>query len=486
MTRLQAALLGLTGIALLAGSALALAHEGESEPESRSLPPAVQSLLRKQKVPESSLAVFAQEVTSDRPLLATGADAPMNPASVIKLLTTYVALEALGPAYTWKTSVYTTGNLRAGRLEGDLYLKGGGDPFLVTERFWKLLLRLRNTGVRDIAGDLVIDNSWFEIESEDPGEFDGRPYRAYNVAPDALLLNFGVTRFWFVPDPEAGEVRIVPEPPSTTLKIENLMSLTSSGCVGGLKHLNMRVMSREDGGTVRFSGAYPAKCGRYSISRAIATPVPFAFGAFQAMWRDLGGTIEGGVRVADTPPEAELIYSLDSLTLAELIRPTNKFSNNVMSRQLLLTLGAERKGPPGTVEKGRAAVEEWLRRARLEFPELILDNGAGLSRETRVTARSLGELLLHAYRSPYMSEFIASLPLSAIDGTLKRRFHRGPLARQLHLKTGTLDNVRAMGGYLRTRSGRTFVVVSLHNYRGIHHGFGTYIQDELLRWLYER
>ena len=324
---------------------------------------------------------------------------------------------------------------------------------------------------------MVIDNSFFSVGPFDPGAFDNRPERPYNVGPDAMLINFGVISFWLVPDREAGKVNITTDPPTSTVKIDNRLKLSSGRCVNGPTKLEFRVLSRDQGGSVRFAGGYPAACGRYSLTRAVSTPVPYAFGVFEAMWRDLGGTIEGNVKVGEVPAKARRLHGVESPPLAEIIRTTNKFSNNVMSRHLLLTMGAEKLGIPGTAEKGKKAIDEWLTSRNLHFPELVVDNGAGLSRSARISAASLGELLLAAHRSPFMPEFVASLPLSAIDGTLRKRFRGEPLAGRAHIKTGTLDDVRAMAGYLMGPDGRTFVVVSLHNYPGIHHGLGTRVQD---------
>ncbi len=473
-------------VTCLPGIAVGATQSDRQAVERATLPYPVQRLLMRYKVSTDSLGIFVQDVDAPEPLLAVEADTPRNPASSIKLLTTYVALRSLGPGYTWRTSAFARAPVRDGRLEGDLYLKGGGDPFLVTERFWKFLLGIRNSGITHIAGDLVIDDSYFSVPAADPGGFDGKPSRPYNAAPDAMLINFGVTRFWFVPDKHAHRVNILPDPPSTSLAIDNRLDLTGERCPNGPRRLRMTVLDRAAGGKVRFAGRYPVRCGRYAMTRSVATPIPAAFGIFKALWHDMGGSIDGGLRLGKVPERARRIHSQQSPGLAELIRPINKYSNNVMSRHFFLTLGAEHEGAPGTLEKGRAAVAAWLADNGLDFPELVLDNGAGLSRETRISPRSLGTLLLGAYRSPFMPEFIASLPLAAIDGTLARRFKGEAMQGRAHLKTGTLDNVKAMGGYLLSRSGRTFVVVAIQNYPGIQYGLGTQVQDELLRWVYQR
>jgi len=457
-----------------------------AELDSGTLPYPVQLLLAKHKIPEQSLSVYVQDVTVSKPLLSVAADVPRNPASAIKLLTTLVALDSLGPAYTWRTTALITGPLNGGQLTGDLYIRGGGDPFLVTERFWKFLLEIRQSGLQHITGNVIVDNSYFDIPATDPGEFDGRPSRPYNVQPQATLVNFGATRFWLTPDPTRKRVDIATDPPSSSLIIDNEVKLTRGKCTNGPKDLRFTVVNRKNTGHVKFSGSYPSTCGRYALTRAVSDNTDHVLGSFDAMWLSLGGSIGGRSGEGATPDHARLLHTYKSPPVSEIIRTINKFSNNVMSRQVLLTLGAERFKPPATYRKGRDAIGQWLTRFGLDFPELFVDNGAGLSRHTRICARSLGRLLMTAYESPLMPEFVSSLPLSAVDGTLRKRFKNKPLARRIHLKTGTIDDVRSMGGYLLTKDGRTLVVVSLHNYPGVQIGTGTEIQNALLEWLYDR
>ena len=175
-----------------------------------------------------------QEVGAHRDALSVNASAPMNPASVMKLVTTYAALELLGPAYRWKTEAYAAGALRDGVLEGDLVLKGGGDPKLDLEAFWILLRALRGKGLREIRGDLVLDRSHFERAAGDAGRFDGDPFRPYNVLPDALLVNYKSLRFVFVADPERGAVRVYVEPRPPALEVVNVLQPRRGRLPGGL------------------------------------------------------------------------------------------------------------------------------------------------------------------------------------------------------------------------------------------------------------
>jgi len=450
------------------------------------LPPAVAEVMARHRLPADSLSVYVQDVSQGAPLLTVNAQVPRNPASVMKLLTTLVALHELGPAFTFNTDVYADAMPVDGVVEGDLYLKGGGDPFLVTESFWRLLDDLRHVGVRHVKGDLVLDGSHFDVPATYRGDFDGRPYRAYNVAPHAGLVNFFATRFRFFPDRAAGNVRVVVDPPMATLEVDNAIKLTDARCSWRNRKVRLHVERMGPVPAVRFTGVFPRRCGEFEMLRAVAEPLPYVFGAFSPMWQALGGRIDGVGREGLVPEGAKRLHRATSRPLAELIRVMNKYSNNVMTRNLLLALGAEAYGAPGTLDKGRRAIADWLLLNDINAPEVFVDNGAGLSREARVSALTLARVLLRSWNSSFMPEFASSLPLLALDGTLRKRFQDSDREGAARLKTGLLDGARAMGGYLRTREGRWLVVVSLQNYPGVQHGTGTAVQDALIDWLFDR
>ncbi len=450
------------------------------------LPEAVSTVLKQQHMSAKGLSIYVREIGSPLPLVAYAADTPRNPASTMKLLTTLVALERLGPAYTWKTEAYAGATVRDGRLDGDLYLKGYGDPYLVIEHFWRFLRALRNSGLESIQGDLVLDQDYFSPTPVDPADFDGRPLRAYNVQPNALLVNFQAVNIRFLPEPEAKRLRIVADPLPSQLDVDNRVRLTSDGCRGWSRALDMQVLRKPVRDQIVFTGSYDVDCGENEIFRVVTEPAQYIHGIFKSIWSELGGRFEGGVRSGSVPAGATLVHTGHSPPLSDIVRSANKYSNNVMTRQLLLTLGAEGDTPPGTEEKGIKVVRAWLADNHLDFPELVLENGAGLSREERISARHLGELLLTAYYSPVMPEFLSSLPVLAKDGTLKRRLGESEFAGRAHLKTGSLDDVRAQAGILLDRQGRRMVVVSLQNTRRAEGYGGEAVQNALLRWVYER
>jgi D-alanyl-D-alanine carboxypeptidase/D-alanyl-D-alanine-endopeptidase (penicillin-binding protein 4) len=448
------------------------------------LPRGVQDSLNLRKAPDDSLSVYVENLDTGEQLLTWNEDVPRNPASVVKLLTTLVALDVLGPAYRWKTEVYSLGELEDGVLDGDLLLKGYGDPWLVTERVWQLLRQIRQKGVTRITGDLLIDDSHFDVPYHDPGKFDREPLRAYNVAPNALLMNFKVVQYHFEPEPESSAVRIRIDPPLQNLRIVNRLRIVPGRCRGYQRGITITPNHAVDRMTM--SGDFPSGCNTYSMGRTALSHNQFAYGLFKSIWIESGGDFSGSYWNVIKPDHAEPLLVFESWPLADVITKVNKHSNNVMARQLLFTLGAEKFAVPGTEEGGRQVVENWLKERQLHFETLKLDNGSGLSRESRLSAEVIGGILRYAWKSPFMPEYLSSLALSGLDGTLARRFRNDPLTGKAHIKTGRLDHVAAIAGYLQARSGKRYAVVALQNHTDVHRGPGEEVQAALLRWLYEQ
>ena len=381
------------------------------------LPGSVARILAGYKVSSAEFSAYVHEIGQPEPLLAFNEAVPRNPASTIKLVTTFVGLESLGPAYTWKTEAFLDGEITDGTLDGDLLIKGYGDPYFVIERFWLFLRELRNRGLSSVDGDLLINDSYFKLTADWPGSFDGQPLRVYNVTPSALLVNFQSVRFSFAPAAATGHVQIVADPMPTNLKISNRLKLARGGCRGYQNGVPITVGDMDSRNPVIFSGSLAENCREYSMSRSVLQPATYTYGVFKTLWEANGGQITGGVGSQTVPADREPFVSFASPPLADVIRSVNKFSNNIMARQLLLTLGAELIGPPGTVEKGREAIGLVLASRGLALIDLHVENGAGLSRETRISARDLGRVLLDASDSPYQAEFISSFALGGLDGT---------------------------------------------------------------------
>jgi D-alanyl-D-alanine carboxypeptidase/D-alanyl-D-alanine-endopeptidase (penicillin-binding protein 4) len=449
------------------------------------LPAALQRIIDGHAMPDSDVSVFVQPIHGREPLLSHLVDVPRNPASTIKLLTTWVVLDELGPTYSWPTEVYYLGNYADSVLSGDLGLKGYGDPYLVTEEFWKLLGALRRSGLEDVQGDLIVDDSYFAPLNEDPGAFDGQPYRTYNVTPNALLINFKAVRFQFLPDRVNGGVRISADPQPSNLEFRNRLQLVDGPCRGYQAGISFSLGNDATGRTAVFEGRFPAACGPYALSRSVLQHDSFVYGVYRSLWAELGGRHRGGMHRGLVPEGLEPALTWRSRPLAEVIRSVNKFSNNVMTRQLLYTLGAEKQGAPARPEAGIASIHAYLGEHGLDSSELVLANGAGLSRETRITAGLLGQTLLIAARSALAPEFLASLSLGGLDGTTRGRFNGHPVAGRMHVKTGRLDHVSALAGFVHARSGTDYAAVIIVNSPEAHRGPGEELQEAFVRWIYD-
>ena len=433
------------------------------------------------------IGLFIQGVDNEKPLVALHADLFLNPASVIKLVTTAAALDMLGQGYRWSTEVMYTGNIEGHTLKGDLYIRGNGDPYLTPERFWRLLNRIYIVGIHRITGDVLIDNSYFEPGKVDYAAFDQQPYRTYNVGPNAVLVGFQATEFHLDIDTTGTDpaVKITPFPQSPRLRIINQVKLVNGSCNAWKKRLSLETRNNAGMLEVVFSGNYALACKQRTLYRRVSEAQDHYQHFFLPLWNQIGGSVDGKITQGIVPADAKRLLEESSISLAEAVRLVNKFSNNVMTRQILLSMGAQKFGPPGTTDKGIAAVNAWLVEHKLDHPDLQLDNGAGLSRDARISAGLLGELLLHVYKQAYMPEFIAALPVSGYDGTMAHRFNDTPLVGHAHIKTGLLDFVQSMAGYVTTATGKRYVVVLLHNDKRAHTRSAEKLQNRVINWIYK-
>lgn len=442
------------------------------------LPPEVEAALSRARLPREALSVLvvdAQGGPRQAPRLSHRAQVPMNPASVMKLVTTYAALDQLGPAYAWNTPVYVQGTVQDGSLRGNVYIQGQGDPKLVMERLWLLLRRLQGLGIQVIVGDIVLDRTAFDVPEQDPGSFDNEPLRPYNASPDALLVNYKSQVMTFVPDPAGGLARIQYDPPLAGVQRQPSVALAAAGAECGDWRGALRA-ELSDPARIAFQGVYPASCGERVWPIAPADPRGFAARAVEGMWRELGGKLTGSVRDGKAPAGLKPAFVATSPALAEVVRDVNKYSNNVMAQQVFLTLALGNKGTPATFDGAREALRRWWQLRFGDSDQPVADNGAGLSRDARITAQGLARMLQSAWASPVMPELVSSLPIAGVDGTLRRSQVRGAA----HLKTGSLRDVMAIAGYVHAASGRRYVLVAMVNHANA--GAARPVLDALTDW----
>jgi serine-type D-Ala-D-Ala carboxypeptidase/endopeptidase (penicillin-binding protein 4) len=451
------------------------------------LPTDVRAALHRAQVPAAAISVVVAPL-GGAPLLSVHAKQDLNPASVMKLVTTYAGLDLLGAAYTWKTRLSVHGTLQGGVLRGSVRVRGGADPKLVVERLQPMLQSLRNLGIDRIEGDIILDRRIWVLLPTDPAQFDGEPLRPYNATPDALLINFKSLVMTFTPEPAAGVARVQVEPPMAGMQADGQVRLSKEPCGDWRGQLQATVHEPE---RLRFGGSYPASCGERVWPTAYADPASHSARAIAGMWQRVGGQLSGRVRdwqASDAPLDNATPLShqsFESLPLREIVRDVNKFSNNVIAQHLLLTLGLElqpQRAKTDTRQAGREAIGQWWRKTFPALPTPTLDNGSGLSRDERIRPDALLALLQHAASHPAGAALFDSLPVAGVDN-LKRNPASG-FEGKAFMKTGTLRDVAALAGYVDGASGRRYVVIGIINHPNANAARPAL--DALLRWVVQQ
>ncbi len=457
MFRYRTWLLALTFFSSLSSPALAGIQS--------TLPVTVSAFLKTVSVPESALSATILPVGNrTSPLLTWQSDVPRNPASVAKLLTTIAALDTLGGDFTWFTDFYYTGYIAGDTLHGNLHIRGGGDPKFVIERIQETMNTLRARGIKTVKGNMVLDNSAFDLPRLPVGEFDGEVLRPYNVQPDALMVNFKSVILTFTPDRKRGVAHVAVEPPMAGLRVPSKVPLRRGRCGDWRTGLRGTFMQAA---RYQFRGTYPSACGERSWPIAYIAPDQYASKALLGIWQSLGGKVSGKVISGPVPSHAQLLYRAPSLPLRTIIADVNKMSNNMMAQQVFLTL-AMTPNQPATIEKARARILAWWERALgSEMAKPVIDNGSGLSRDGRISADALIALLQHAAQNQDFTDFYESLGIAGIDGTVLNMGRDGttPLSiGNAHLKTGSLKDVTALAGYVTGVSGQRYAIAAMINH----------------------
>jgi D-alanyl-D-alanine carboxypeptidase/D-alanyl-D-alanine-endopeptidase (penicillin-binding protein 4) len=453
------------------------------------IPPQVVSALKQANVPLNTVSILITPLAAEsqsttltpKPRLSHRATAEMNPASVMKLITTSAGLSILGADFTWRNRIWVDGPVVDGVLQGNLYVKGSGDPKLVLERLQSLLQDIMSKGIKEVRGDIILDGSVFDLPPKSPASFDDEPLRPYNVAPQGLLLNFNAMLFKFSPDPALGVAKIEGEPPLANVQWPATVALASGPCQDWRTQLRADFSQAE---SVRFQGAYIASCGEQKWPVAYVQPNTFAPRMVQAMWAQAGGKLKGQVRTGITPVQAKLWHEAASLPLSDIVADINKFSNNVMAQQLFLTLSSQ-KGS-GNFYASRQIVLRWWQQKLPKQTLPVIDNGSGLSREERSNALALSELLQWAAQSPFSAALQNSLAIAGVDGTVSRLKDRSPNSVAIgraKLKSGSLRDVASLAGYVEGLSGQRYVFVVLINHPNANAARTAF--DKLLEWTVE-
>ncbi|MGA1840341.1 MAG: D-alanyl-D-alanine carboxypeptidase/D-alanyl-D-alanine-endopeptidase [bacterium] len=390
-------------------------------------------------------------------------DDPLIPASNTKLLTSAVSLIRLGSDYRFKTGVYTTTSPVDGIINGDLYLKGFGDPFLVNEEMWMLTHELALRGLKKITGDLIADETFFDQIRSPEGWKKDRPPFWYNAEIGALSFNFNTATIYISPGPSPGKKAISKiDPDISCISLENEAITIKKN---RKKYINVgRVFSEGGGNSFLLKGRIPVDSPGVKIYRAVKDPAIYTITAFRNFLKQEGIEFDGELRKGVTPQDAIPFYIHESKPLSSVIADLNKISNNFIAEQILKTFGAEKEGSPGTHEKGLKVLIETLKEKGINTDGLKLSDGSGLSPLNRIPARLICDLLFFmANNEQFGPEYVSSLAITGVDGTLKDRPLEGDLHGIVRAKTGHINGVSALSGYIWTKSGEPLIFSILMN-----------------------
>ena len=468
------------------------------------IPKGIANSLERNQIPLDAVSISVIEIEPGRPgkqvaknLLNWRANEAMNPASTMKVLTTLSSLDILGPQYRWRTNVYTDGVIRQGTLKGNIYLQGTGDPKLVPEELAKLMKDLQGLGIQKIDGNLFFDRSAYAPSAMETNTIDGESLRAYNVSPDPLLYAFRTLSFQLGKSRTADFIDVSYSPMLSQLKVVNQMQLVDKPCDNWKNNIRLNLdpensSNTDQAITAQFSGSFPSSCKGVNYNVVALDANTFLTQGFAAAWELAGGIWAQAPigKSGNVPLAARLLLQFEGINLGDDVLDINKYSNNVMARQLLLTLALEKMGKPATTANGDLVIQSWLKQNGMNFSGLVIENGSGLSRNETISANQMNQLLLTARNLPISEIFYNSLPIAGTDGTMRNRLMT-QLRKFLHLKkkpearikTGSLADVRAIAGYVMSKSGKVYAVTSFINHPNAWKGLEAH--DQLLTWLLE-
>ena len=475
-------------LALLMPMALLKPTYADASLAKRELPDQVGRLLREAQLPHDALGVMVVRASDGAVVLEHFADRPMQPASTLKVLTSIVALERLGPAYRGRTELRTNAERKDDVLRGDVTLRGLGDPDLDWRALQGMLQTLRFSGVRVITGDVILDRTYFQPSRPEVGlpPFDESPEFRYNVIPDALLLNSNLMQLEIASD-ESG-LRVGVTPALDRVSFDSEMQIVDKPCADWEDFWKLPALTKMDDGRMRITlaGEFPRNCP-LKTEISLLDRVDFADRLFRSMWAALGGTWAGAARDGVTAADTRVLAEHQSRTLAEFNRDILKRSDNPITRLMFLTLGAQSKvaasASLSTSARGEQVVRQWLQEKKINDAGLVLDNGSGLSRTERISAATLAGVLRAAKESRWAPEFLSGMPIVGVDGGMRRRLADGAAVGVGRIKTGGLRNVVSVAGYVPDVNGELCAVVAILNHDDAKSAVGKPIVDAVLEWV---
>lgn len=454
-------------------------------PAHAQLPVAVVEKLRAAQIPEDAMGALVMRLSDGAIVLAHEAERPRQPASTMKVVTAIVALDKLGPAWRGTTELLMAGTPVDGVLRGDIILRGRANVDFGWRELERLLQLLRYRGVKEIRGDLILDLTYFQPARTDVGlpPFDEAPEFRYNYIPDALMLNANLLQLDIVS--EGDELRVYTTPQVDGVSVTTDMKLIERRCLDWEDGWILPTVTRHALGEIRIHlhGDFPRSCQATTAINVIERTA-YSERLFRSLWRRLGGTFRGKVREGAAPAAATRVGQHRSRPLAEVTRDVLKDSDNPITRVLFLAVGANAVPPNGepTARRADAEVRAWLERQGVDARGIVLENGSGLSRHERISPMQLGLILKAAAGMDWAIEFLASLPIVSVDGTMRRRLKGTAADSRGRIKTGTLRDATAVAGFVKDQAGETYIVVGMLDHERATNRSARPVVDALIEW----
>ncbi|MEZ0392865.1 MAG: D-alanyl-D-alanine carboxypeptidase/D-alanyl-D-alanine-endopeptidase [Pseudobdellovibrionaceae bacterium] len=443
----------------LSGKALALDGAWISKEEKN-----LEQILKKSGIPDSQLGIYiAGGEGEPKVILAKNPDKKMIPASITKLVTAATSISQFPPGTKFKTSLWSSAAIEDGVLKGDLILKGGGDPSFVSETMWFLVNAFIRSGVKTIEGNILVDDTYFDQLRFDPSRQKERVDRAYDAPTGAMSFNWNSVNVFVRPGKKAGDPALVfADPENQYIQLKSkVTTLAADG------KTNVMVDRDEDskgaGDVIVVSGKIALNSKEVVVYKNITQPDLWAGSNLKSFLQQRGVEVKGSIKSGKTPESAKLMAEAESKTIEGILADMNKFSNNYVAEMLTKNLAAA-TSPPGTIEKGMKVLNRYLLEIGVPGTHFELFNPSGLTRQNKMTATAIWKVLNDMkFQFRYQPEFVASLPIGGVDGTLKNRMKDGPGQRWVRAKTGLLDGVVALAGYAGRSDGTVLPFVFMYN-----------------------
>ena len=422
----------------------------------------IESLIKKHEIPESKLSIILEEQESGKRLIDINSNRSRSPASVTKLFTAFAAIDLLGSEYQWKTEAYIDQKDNGIDSIDYLLIRGGGDPSFSINDLESFILKIRATGIREIRNGIHLDQSFFKQRKNSTGSFDQSPLRPYNTMHSSLIVNSNKLDLGFSLNSKTKEIVITPSFLPTGVSIQSNLLIGSGDCKDFRSQVNFEERLEKKTLMIVINGFYPDQCSSFDHDLAITETEHYFYGAFKKIWVDSGGTINGHYKRRKKSKMNALIAHMDSEELNSALRLILKESDNMASRNVFLSFAE--KSNQRKLRNIRKTVYKSMKDNDIQWHNRnFIDNGSGLSRKTRLKPESIMGLIKKIDQDIKFLEIKSMLPVSGIDGTLKNIFQSSLLQGQMRLKTGTLNGVRCLAGFITSSSGKNYRFVFMHN-----------------------